>query len=56
MSEEEKIKWLIDELNTKRPLIPSDVTGQKLQKKLFQFLKWLRDYNKNLEVAFVILM
>jgi len=56
MSEEEKIKWLIDELNTKRPLFQLMLTGQKLQKKPFQFLKWLRDYSKNSEVVFVILM
>ena len=56
MSEEEKIKWLIDELNTKRPLIPSDVNWTKTTEETFSVLKWLRDYSKNLEVAFVILM
>ena len=41
MSEEEKIKWLVNELNTKRPLT-SEVNWTKLLKKPFQFLKMVK--------------
>ena len=35
MSETERIKWLIDELNTKRPLIPSEVKWNKSTEETF---------------------
>ena len=40
MSEEEKIKWLVDELNTKRPLIPSEIKWTKTTEETFSVLKW----------------
>ena len=42
MSEEEKIKWLIDELNTKRPLIPSDVNWTKTTEETFSVFKMVK--------------
>ncbi len=42
MSEEKKIKWLIDELNTKRPLIPSDVNWTKTTEETFSVFKMVK--------------
>ncbi len=42
MSEEEKIKWLIDELNTKRPLIPSEVNWTKNTEETFSVFKMVK--------------
>ncbi len=42
MSEEEKIKWLIDELNTKRPLIPTDVNWTKTTEETFSVFKMVK--------------
>ncbi|MDA9693655.1 phosphoenolpyruvate carboxylase [Prochlorococcus sp. AH-736-P13] len=42
MSEEEKIKWLIDELNTKRPLIPSDAHWTKTTEETFSVFKMVK--------------
>ncbi len=42
MSEEEKIKWLVDELNTKRPLIPSDVNWTKTTEETFSVFKMVK--------------
>ncbi len=42
MSEEEKIKWLIEELNTKRPLIPSDVNWTKTTEETFSVFKMVK--------------
>jgi len=42
MSEEEKIKWLIDELNTKRPLIPSGVNWTKTTEETFSVFKMVK--------------
>jgi len=42
MSEEEKIKWLIDELNTKRPLIPSDFNWTKTTEETFSVFKMVK--------------
>jgi len=42
MSEEEKIKWLVEELNTKRPLIPSDVNWTKTTEETFSVFKMVK--------------
>ena len=42
MSEEEKIKWLTDELNTKRPLIPSDFNWTKTTEETFAVFKMVK--------------
>ncbi|MBO8232754.1 phosphoenolpyruvate carboxylase [Prochlorococcus marinus str. MU1402] len=42
MSEEEKVKWLIEELNTKRPLIPSDVNWTKTTEETFSVFKMVK--------------
>jgi len=42
MSEEEKIKWLIEELNTKRPLIPSDINWTKTTEETFSVFKMVK--------------
>jgi phosphoenolpyruvate carboxylase len=42
MSEEEKIKWLINELDTKRPLIPSDVNWTKTTEETFSVFKMVK--------------
>jgi len=42
MSEEEKIKWLVAELNTKRPLIPSDVNWKKTTEETFSVFKMVK--------------
>jgi len=39
MSEEKKINWLIEELNTKRPLIPSEVNWTKSTEETFSVFK-----------------
>ena len=42
MSEEEKIKWLVEELNTKRPLIPPDVNWTKNTEETFSVFKMVK--------------
>ncbi|MBO6974620.1 MAG: phosphoenolpyruvate carboxylase [Prochlorococcus marinus CUG1435] len=42
MSEEEKMKWLVEELNTKRPLIPSDVNWTKTTEETFSVFKMVK--------------
>ena len=42
MSEKERIKWLIDELNTKRPLIPSEVNWNKSTEETFSVFKMVK--------------
>ncbi len=42
MSEEQKIKWLIDELNTKRPLIPSEANWTKNTEETFSVFKMVK--------------
>ncbi len=42
MSEEEKIDWLIDELNTKRPLIPSGVNWTQSTEETFSVFKMVK--------------
>ncbi len=42
MSEEQKIEWLIEELDTKRPLIPSDVNWSKSTEETFCVFKMVK--------------
>ncbi len=42
MSEEHKIEWLIEELDTKRPLIPSDVNWSKSTEETFCVFKMVK--------------
>ncbi len=42
MSEEQKIQWLIEELDTKRPLIPSDVNWSKSTEETFCVFKMVK--------------
>jgi len=42
MSEEEKIKWLIEELNTKRPLIPPEASWGKSTEETFSVFKMVK--------------
>ncbi len=42
MSEEEKIKWLIEELNTKRPLIPAEASWGKSTEETFSVFKMVK--------------
>ncbi len=42
MSEEQKIEWLIEELDTKRPLIPSDVNWSKNTEETFCVFKMVK--------------
>ena len=39
MSEKERMQWLTDELNTKRPLIPSEVNWNKSTEETFSVFK-----------------
>ena len=42
MSEEQKIEWLIEELDTKRPLIPSEVNWSKTTEETFCVFKMVK--------------
>ena len=42
MSEEDKIKWLVEELNTKRPLIPSEFNWTKSTEETFSVFKMVK--------------
>ena len=42
MSEEKKIDWLINELNTKRPLIPNDVNWSQSTEETFSVFKMVK--------------
>ena len=42
MSEEEKIQWLIEELNTKRPLIPSEFVWTQSTEETFSVFKMVK--------------
>jgi len=42
MSEEQKINWLLDELNTKRPLIPSEVNWSNNTEETFAVFKMVK--------------
>ncbi len=42
MPEDQKIKWLIDELNTKRPLIPTEVNWTKSTEETFAVFKMVK--------------
>ncbi len=60
MSEDEKIKWLVDELNTKRPLIPSDVKWTKTTEETFSVFKMVKrlqqEFGSRICHAYVISM
>ena len=42
MSEKQRIQWLIEELNTKRPLIPSEVNWSKSTEETFSVFKMVK--------------